>query len=306
MLYIVYTGRVKVEIPSPKGDHRWDGQGQSAAIMSPTSEDITEASIDVTPEEDKEGKENINFQPESMEEVLKQGKEKSDQAFLLFKKGDFEESAGLFSEALDLMVPHVGQLALALGPIYLAYGRALMQIAIANQDALLVTKLPENVPNKARVDEGKTGEEENSGKIIDLPDIIPEESDESEHQDTEKGNEEQEDDFKLAWEILDIARLIYSKQEDPLSRQVLSDIHMDLGDLQMENEQFPSALEDYQRALDLCNDEGVEGKRALASIHFKIAMAQEYSGDLEKAIPPLTAAVDLLKTCPTDSDIEGL
>jgi tetratricopeptide (TPR) repeat protein len=104
-----------------------------------------------------------------------------------------------------------------------------------------------------------------------------------------------------------MARLIYSKQTSATAQQVLSDIYCDLGDLQMENEQFESAIADYMEALDLLqkheSKDQTAGLRALASVHFKISMAHEYRGDLDAALSPLEMALSHLQSC-TSSDAE--
>lgn len=249
-----------------------------------------------------------------MEEALRSGKMLSEEGFSALKQGRLEDAVELFSECLDLMVPHVGQLSAALGPIYLAYGRALMQIAISNMDAMLVNS--QKVPGTVGADGKKKAEEEEAddrgkGKIIDLPDIIPEDEEygeEEEGEDEGPTTETVEDDFQLAWEVLDTARLIYAQQEtaNPLARLVLADIHQDLGDLQMENEQFPAAIKDFQCALEFlgkaaADSDAVENVRARAAVQFKISLAHEYNGEMEAALGPLSAALELLRSAVSEA-----
>lgn len=271
-----------------------------------------------------------------MEDDLKQGKSISDEAFRAFKQGNFDEAVGLFSDCLDLMVPHVGQMAEALGPIYLAYGRALMQVAIEKQDQLLLNqkavpeKVQEEEPEQASTSAAVVGKKR---KLIDLPDIIPdvvvddeddkgkekvsatEDAKESSDNEAEDGDDDdgqadageaevEEDDFQIAWEILDVARLIYSKQDSPLAKQVTAEIHVDLGDLQMENEQFEQAISDYHQALAIhesMGDNSNQVRRTMASIYFKLALAFEYGNKQEEALMPLQSALGLLSSCLNDS-----
>lgn len=253
----------------------------------------------------------------SMEEDMKTGRFMVQQGFSSFKQGNFDEAIEFLSEGLALMVKHVDQLSEALGPIYLAYGRALMQVAIRNVNAMLVNQA--KVPVQAAQEENDSNVQDGK-KMIHLPDIIQS----GEEEDDEEGEEEEgegvtaesvEDDFQLAWEIFDVARLIYSKDSsNPKSRQVLADIHVDLGDLQMENDQFLPALGDYQRALEIleeeCAGEGrmeeVEGRRARASVQFKIALAHEYNEEAGKAVEPLSSALSHLRSIPADADISDL
>jgi len=247
----------------------------------------------------------------SMEEALKVGKQLASSGFTALKQGSHNTAVNHFSQALDLMVPHVGQMSAALGPIYLAYGRALMQVAVEGMDGLLLVKgakVPEQKEEEAKDD----GDDRGKGKIIDLPDIYEASEEEDQEEEGDESPQEEssvEDDFQLAWEVLDTARLIYANQPatNLQARRILSDIHVDLGDLQMENEQFSGAISDFRKALDILdgfNDEGgnksiedeVEGQRARASVWFKVAMAHEYAGELKEAVEPLTTALALLRS----------
>lgn len=297
--------------------------------MSPTEAPVSEVAVGDTGKErlavGETGKELLGVGEQlSMQEALLQGKRLTDDGFRAFKQGSLEQAIESFSTGLDLMVPHVGQLAEALGPIYLAYGRALMQQAVENVDAMLVNQSA--VPAEAKDALAARQEAEDQAttsaaireqhKLVDLPDVFAPEEPSGDEEDSEgEGAPQEEDDFQLAWEVLDVARLIYSKQATPQARQLTADIHMDLGDLQMENEQFKLAIEDYRKAAVLIEgliaaEAGSVGlKRALASTHFKLAMAHEYDNDAPAALPPLSSALALLQACLAagpDADLEDL
>jgi tetratricopeptide (TPR) repeat protein len=90
-----------------------------------------------------------------------------------------------------------------------------------------------------------------------------------------------EDDFALAWEVLDIARLIFSKDE--ANKFLEAEALQEIGDLSMETENFNNAVSDYGKALELlvaCD----AALRELASINFKLGIALEFEGrDLGEA-----------------------
>jgi urease accessory protein UreE len=54
---------------------------------------------------------------------------------------------------------------------------------------------------------------------------------------------EETDDLELAWENLDLARLILSKMEDKESQLKLGDVHIVLGDVSLESENFELAVQ---------------------------------------------------------------
>ena len=133
------------------------------------------------------------------------------------------------------------------------------------------------------------------------------------------GGEEDEqqcldDDFGIAWEVLDTARVIYEKDttlDSSIRASKLVDVYCSLGDLSMENgnesnsvsfliETFEQAIPDYGKAIEnqkVVGEASIDEKRALASLFFKQAMAYEYSNKSDPAIEALTKAKELLESC---------
>ena len=50
------------------------------------------------------------------------------------------------------------------------------------------------------------------------------------------------DDLELAWENLDLARLIYAQQEGNEYAMQLAEVHLSLGDVSLESGTFPLAV----------------------------------------------------------------
>jgi len=74
--------------------------------------------------------------------------------------------------------------------------------------------------------------------------------DDEDDEEGEDGDEEDEDadpsDLQLAWENLDMARLIYGNH--PGYDEQLAQVHVKLGEVMMEEEQFEKALQDFDNA----------------------------------------------------------
>lgn len=69
----------------------------------------------------------------------------------------------------------------------------------------------------------------------DENDVGEEEGEEEEEE--EEGNEEEgeaEDDFETAWNILDVARIIFEKSDDKETQLKLADVHLCLADVSLE------------------------------------------------------------------------
>lgn len=216
-------------------------------------------------------------------------------------------------------VPKIGQFAKELGPVYVAYGKALTQLGIHNKDSLLnAGAMPESVIEGLAADR-MGGNDLKKRKVVDL-DHVHLEGDADGHKaadepsepetetdaetDTEAGEDENQaveadasDEFELAWEVLDIARLIYadSASVNPEHKAALSDIFCDLGSISMETESFSQAADDFSKALEIKKSLGPGHERDVSSCYFQYAVALEYDNQVAAAVEPLTAARDLLK-----------
>ncbi|RHY05369.1 hypothetical protein DYB36_001608 [Aphanomyces astaci] len=70
---------------------------------------------------------------------------------------------------------------------------------------------------------------------------------------TDEGEEEDENDLEVAWEMLEVSRVLLAKHEgeDPRIDTELARVYVRLGDLSMESDLFSQARSDYERAIAL-------------------------------------------------------
>jgi hypothetical protein len=230
------------------------------------------------------------------------------EAATAFGNKDYEASVQLYAKALEqTIIANSGdQMHPSAGPLYLAYGKALLQLAISNQSLGIVNEsmidynLEGDETDKLfefdeyedeKEDESDDGEEEEEpeaslesegdGKEVEEPESKEDSEKENEPEKIEETDAALEDDFALAWEVLDIARLIFSKDES--NKFLEAEALQEIGDLSMETENFTNAVSDYSKALELlvaCD----AALRELASINFKLGIALEFEGrDLGEA-----------------------
>lgn len=134
------------------------------------------------------------------------------------------------------------------------------------------------------VPEFKQGEEEE------------EDDDEEEENDEGEAGNTADEDFETAWDILDVARLIFEKGEDIKSKLNLADVHLCLGDVSLETEKFNEALSDYEKAIEIKQSVLEDDNRELAEAHYKYALALEFSTEkADQALSELQKAVNVLK-----------
>ena len=106
--------------------------------------------------------------------------------------------------------------------------------------------------------------------------------------DEEDGDEEEENDFATAYEVLDLSRLLFTKQIDTLTpdsteetlrplRANLADTHDLLAEISLEDERFADAIPDATASLDLKKQLHAQSSNLVAEAHFKLSLALEFA-----------------------------
>lgn len=149
-----------------------------------------------------------------------------------------------------------------------------------------------------------------------IPEFKQDEEEEEEEEDEEdkEDGDQADDDFETAWDILDVARLIFEKGEDKETQLKLADVHLCLADVSLETgnlymsiheallnclsftEKFDQSLSDYEKAIEIKEKWLEEDNRELAEAYYKYSLALEFSSDKsDEAVPELRKAIDVLK-----------
>ena len=106
--------------------------------------------------------------------------------------------------------------------------------------------------------------------------------------DAEEGEGEasdEADDLELAFQCFEVARLVYEKK--PGAELPLAEVLESLGEVHMENEQWASAVSEFESALSIKTELLPAGDRQLAHLHFLMARASEaHKDDLERGGDP--------------------
>jgi HAT1-interacting factor 1 len=125
-----------------------------------------------------------------------------------------------------------------------------------------------------------------------------EEEDDDDGEDAGEGGDEEEeedDDFAIAYEILDVARVLLGRKlesldaSSPEARQVkerLADTHDLQAEIKLENEQFADAVTDAKAALSFKLQLYPQESGMIAEAHYKLAIALDF------ASLPVTSAED--------------
>jgi len=116
-----------------------------------------------------------------------------------------------------------------------------------------------------------------------------------------KGEEEEPSNLQLAWEMLELAKVVYSKQlesgadnKTDLEERLIS-IMLALGEVSIENENYKQAVEDIQECLK--KEESLpKDARIVAETHYQLGVAQGFNAQYDEAVDSLKNAINILKT----------
>lgn len=193
-------------------------------------------------------------------------------------ESNFELAASLYGDVLRILTKElrIDVLNSKLAPIYLLYGNSLLQNAILNNE---IANIKCETSNEEYLESG-----DDTASDMEI---------QSEFHESNESSDEFLDDFKLAWEALDTARIIYEKDfdiNDYIRFSKLGEIHNLLGDLSMEIENFDTASNEftssasYLKKLITESEPSIPLVRNIASILFKLGMSFEYLSRKQDAL----------------------
>lgn len=215
----------------------------------------------------------------------------------------YEEAVEQYSLALEKIVQEHGEMDTKNADIFYAYGRALFHLAVKKSGVFgkamnsLEDSCESSVPALAQLTDSTrfcfSGDESSDEDALEVL---------------------KEDDFSIAWETLDIARILYKKildsMDDTTEKNVfyndervtiqkkLADTYDFLGEISLENENFQQASADFQSSLDLKSQVYPLESSLISEAHYKLALAFEFSqiSDLrEKAVEHVQWAIKSLE-----------
>ncbi|KAJ5918669.1 hypothetical protein N7466_010661 [Penicillium verhagenii] len=241
---------------------------------------------------------------------------------------DHNSASELYSQATELQAELNGELSPENANLLYAYGKSLYNVAVSKSDVLgsKVAGEPQGQHNKApsanASSTGATGAGGNSvrGTIssaltnesspVQAESEVPlskpffqftgdenfVDSDEEDEEDADAGDEEDEDDFANAFEVLDLARILYLKKLEAveesdnakgkstdLSTEVkhikerLADTYDLQAEISLEAERFSDAVTDLRTALDLRYSLFPFEDPSVAECHYKLSLALEFA-----------------------------
>jgi len=120
-------------------------------------------------------------------------------------------------------------------------------------------------------------------------------------EDAEKKDEEEPSNLQLAWEMLELAKVVYTKQletaEEADKSQLLEKLcatMLTLGEVSIENENYKQAVEDIQECLK--KEEAMpKDARIIAETHYQLGVAQGFNAQHDEAVESLKSAITIIQ-----------
>ncbi|CAJ0953863.1 unnamed protein product, partial [Ranitomeya imitator] len=157
----------------------------------------------------------------------------------------------------------------------------------------------ENSDTAAKPEETATAVEKEDQTACDEAEPMEgaeEEDAESDNEETdEKENEEEVDNLQLAWEMLDLSKMIFKRQEDKESQLKAAQAYLKLGEVSIESENYIQAVEDFLVCLAIQKEHLVEHNRLLAETHYQLGLAYQYSSKHDEAISHFNQSIAVIE-----------
>ncbi|KAF2105577.1 hypothetical protein BDV96DRAFT_509192 [Lophiotrema nucula] len=240
-------------------------------------------------------------------------------AALQYKREKFPEASELYSQATELQAELNGEMAPENADLLYLYGKALYKVAIATSDVLggkvaQEDKNKKKAEKKAKAESAAEGSSkvangaktEQKGETVDSKPYFQltgdenwtdSEDDEDATEEAEGGaeGEEEQDDFGNAFQVFDMARVLYAKKiegldgtgkgksktdispESKQARERLADCYNFLVDIAFENETYHSAIPDARSALEIQQEFLDSWHPYVTEAHFKLSLALEFA-----------------------------
>ncbi|KAI5304386.1 hypothetical protein KEM56_006553 [Ascosphaera pollenicola] len=243
---------------------------------------------------------------------------------------DHETAADLFSQATELQAKINGEMCLDNAELLYMCGKSLYNLAMSRSDVFGAKMTSEIKAESPAASKSKSGGKAAAGEKTAPQNIISaalqqqkqpaaaaggdisnetglsatglfqfqgdeeyDTSDEEEEETKEEEQDEPEDDFRNAWEVLDLSRVLFTKKLESIdasasadtakqTKEFLSNVYELQAEISLEDEKFSDAVSDYKTALKLGSELYEFENQKIASCHYMLAVALEmYSAKVE-------------------------
>ncbi|KAK3557607.1 hypothetical protein QTP70_030535, partial [Hemibagrus guttatus] len=166
------------------------------------------------------------------------------------------------------------------------------------QDGAEVAK--EDAVRDVKSTEEQGGNEEPEPMTEDAGDAEDDDEDDDEEADAnaedKEGEEEDVGNLQLAWEMLEVAKVIYKRKESKEDQLIAAQIFLKLGEVGAESGNYSQALEDFQECLAIQLKHLSPHSRLLAETHYQLGMTFSYTGQYSQSIQHFSSSIKVIES----------
>ncbi|KAM4548325.1 nuclear autoantigenic sperm protein isoform 2-T2 [Odontesthes bonariensis] len=205
--------------------------------------------------------------------------------------GDVVSAVGVFQDACGMLATKYGDTADECGEAFFLCGKSLLELA-RMENSVLGNAL-EGVPEESEEEEQPSNPNiESANNLDDDDDDDDDEDEEGNGQDKE---EEEVGNLQLAWEMLEVAKVIYKRQEGKEDQLMAAQAYLRLGEVSAESGNYPQALDDFQECLALQLKHLPPHNRLLAETHYHVATTLCYMDQYSQAIQHYNSSIKVIE-----------
>ncbi|XP_017200992.1 nuclear autoantigenic sperm protein isoform X3 [Oryctolagus cuniculus] len=221
--------------------------------------------------------------------------------------GDIPAAVNAFQEAASLLGKKYGETANECGEAFFFYGKSLLELARMENGVL------GNALEGVHVEE-EEGEKTEEESLVENNDNVDEtEGSEEEDKENDKAEEETPNDsvlenkslpeneeeeignLELAWDMLDLAKIIFKRQETKEAQLYAAQAHLKLGEVSVESENYIQAVEEFQACLSLQEQYLEAHDRLLAETHYQLGLAYGYNSQYDEAVAQFSKSIEVIE-----------
>ncbi|XP_053739500.1 histone-binding protein N1/N2-like [Synchiropus splendidus] len=152
-----------------------------------------------------------------------------------------------------------------------------------------------------KAEEEKMGDEENEKEDGDEEMEAEEDDAEKESGDEEGGGDDDEEEeeevgnLQLAWEMLELAKVIYRRKESKEDQLMAAQAHLKLGEVSAETGNYSQALDDFQECLNLQLKHLDSDSRLLAATRYQLGLTLSLNLQYDRAVEELNNSIAIIK-----------
>lgn len=215
--------------------------------------------------------------------------------------GETPTAVTQFQEACRLLSKAYGETAKECADAYFCYGQALLHLARMETGALgnVIEEDDERSPvegvgtedEEDKTEEGEGTEEE--GEAVEEADADEESTSQNGSQDGE--NPDDVSSLQLAWEMLELAKLIYLKDESKAAKLRAAESHLKLGEVSLEIEQYEEAIQDLSKCLEIQREYLEPDNRLLAETYYQLGLAYCFNKQFTESAESFASAIKVIE-----------